>query len=98
MKSADSFTLQLKTKADLLYKYQEKAEVNVSKSHQQPADVSITCFLQVFDDLQKMLSVTTETVDESQRNSSRFPSSPVLQFAVGACVALATVGMGIYVL
>lgn len=56
-----------------------------------------TCFLQVFDDLQKMLSVATEPADPS-RTGAGFPSSPVVQFAMGACVALATVGMGLYIL
>ncbi|XP_029014576.1 heme oxygenase 1a [Betta splendens] len=50
--------------------------------------------IQVFDDLQKMLSVTTET----QRDASGFPSSPIMQFTAGVCVALVTVGTGIYFL
>ncbi|XP_042248956.1 heme oxygenase 1a [Thunnus maccoyii] len=52
--------------------------------------------IQVFDDLQKMLSVTTETVDQSKNNIVNFPSSPIMQFTVGLCVALATIGVGIY--
>uniref|UniRef100_A0A673BPX0 Uncharacterized protein n=1 Tax=Sphaeramia orbicularis TaxID=375764 RepID=A0A673BPX0_9TELE len=57
-------------------------------------------FPQVFDDLQKMLSVTAETTEKSNSNvsslSANFPSSPIMQFTMGMCVALATVGMGIY--
>ncbi|XP_042360165.1 heme oxygenase 1a [Plectropomus leopardus] len=55
--------------------------------------------IQVFDDLQKMLSVTTETADQSERSvvkNTLFPSSPIMQFTVGVCVALTTIGMGIY--
>ncbi|KAM6913913.1 heme oxygenase 1a [Lycodopsis pacificus] len=51
--------------------------------------------IQVFDDLQKMLSVTTEAVDQSAGNVVRtatFPSLPI----VGLCVALTTIGLGIY--
>ncbi|KAI7803213.1 heme oxygenase 1a [Triplophysa rosa] len=51
--------------------------------------------IEVFDDLQKMLSIT----EENSRNdvtSNTFASSPVLQFALGVGVALATVGMGVY--
>uniref|UniRef100_A0A3Q0T3M4 Heme oxygenase n=1 Tax=Amphilophus citrinellus TaxID=61819 RepID=A0A3Q0T3M4_AMPCI len=56
--------------------------------------------IQVFDDLQKMLSVATETVNQP---SDRFPaailrSSPILQYTVGLCLALATIGVGIYAL
>ncbi|XP_026215286.1 heme oxygenase 1a [Anabas testudineus] len=54
--------------------------------------------IQVFDDLQKMLSVTAETVDQSRSKAAGFQSSPIMQFTVGVCVALATVGMGFYVL
>ncbi|XP_023136464.2 heme oxygenase 1a [Amphiprion ocellaris] len=53
--------------------------------------------IQVFDDLQKMLSVTTETADQlPTSSSSSFPSSPIMQFTMGVCVALATIGVGIY--
>ncbi|XP_043956442.1 heme oxygenase 1a [Gambusia affinis] len=53
--------------------------------------------IQVFDDLQKMLSVATET-DQSRSGAgaARFAASPVLQLAVGLCVALATVGAAMY--
>ncbi|XP_067332805.1 heme oxygenase 1a [Channa argus] len=54
--------------------------------------------IQVFDDLQKMLNATAETVEQSQSITAGLLSSPIMQFAVGACVALATVGMGMYVL
>ncbi|XP_035511671.1 heme oxygenase 1a [Morone saxatilis] len=57
--------------------------------------------IQVFDDLQKMLSVTTETVHQSEGNAvktSMFPSSPIMQITVGLCVALTTIGMGLYAL
>lgn len=52
---------------------------------------------QVFDDLQKMLSIATET-DQSRSDvgAARFTASPVLQLAVGLCVALATVGAAMY--
>ncbi|XP_074511726.1 heme oxygenase 1a [Sebastes fasciatus] len=52
--------------------------------------------IQVFDDLQKMLSVTTEAADQSEGNvvkTAMFLSSPII---VGLCVALTTIGMGIY--
>ncbi|RVE69157.1 hypothetical protein OJAV_G00074840 [Oryzias javanicus] len=51
--------------------------------------------IQVFDDLQKMLSVTAET--QSQIPAARLPSSPIMQFTAGLCVALATVGVGMFV-
>ncbi|XP_053299703.1 heme oxygenase 1a [Pleuronectes platessa] len=45
--------------------------------------------IQVFDDLQKMLSVTMATADQSQ---SGFPAAPqISQFTMRLCVALATV-------
>lgn len=55
--------------------------------------------IQVFDDLQKMLSITSEP-DQSKSSSAAtgFPASPVLQLAVGLCVALATIGAGMYAL
>ncbi|KAF3846876.1 hypothetical protein F7725_003954 [Dissostichus mawsoni] len=58
---------------------------------------------QVFDDLQKMLSVTTtEAEDQSEGNAVKsnnmFPSLPSMQFTVGVCVALTTVGLGFYAL
>ncbi|XP_058509774.1 heme oxygenase 1a [Solea solea] len=54
--------------------------------------------IQVFDDLHKMLSVTTATEDESNNNvpTAAFPSSRIMQLTVGVCVTLATIGMGIY--
>uniref|UniRef100_UPI0037E82834 heme oxygenase 1a n=1 Tax=Semicossyphus pulcher TaxID=241346 RepID=UPI0037E82834 len=55
--------------------------------------------IQVFDDLQKMLSVTAETVDQSEGSvvkTSMFPSSPIMQFTVGLCVAMTTIGIGMY--
>ncbi|XP_051569715.1 heme oxygenase-like [Myxocyprinus asiaticus] len=58
--------------------------------------------IEVFDDLQKMLSITEEAFSEKGKNvassthSTNFSSSPVLQFALGVGVALATVGMGVY--
>uniref|UniRef100_A0A3Q2QJC7 Heme oxygenase n=1 Tax=Fundulus heteroclitus TaxID=8078 RepID=A0A3Q2QJC7_FUNHE len=55
--------------------------------------------IQVFDDLQKMLSITTE-MDQSKSNAAatRFPASPILQITIGLCVALATIGAGVYAL
>ncbi|XP_020514571.1 heme oxygenase 1a [Labrus bergylta] len=55
--------------------------------------------IQVFDDLQKMLSVAAETSDQSESGgvkTSLFLSSPVIQFTVGVCVALTTIGVGLY--
>ncbi|TRY91407.1 hypothetical protein DNTS_018788 [Danionella cerebrum] len=55
--------------------------------------------IDVFDDLQKMLSITEEASgsDATCRIESRsFSSSPVLQFALGVGITLATVGMGVY--
>ncbi|XP_037552938.1 heme oxygenase-like [Nematolebias whitei] len=56
--------------------------------------------IQVFDDLQKMLSIATETADQSERSlqTSRLPASPIMQFTVGLCLTLATIGAGMYVL
>ncbi|KAI3360155.1 hypothetical protein L3Q82_014471, partial [Scortum barcoo] len=57
--------------------------------------------IQVFDDLQKMLSVTTEIAGQSQGSAvktSMLPSSPIMQFTVGVCIALTTIGMGLYAL
>ncbi|CAK6960352.1 heme oxygenase 1a [Scomber scombrus] len=54
--------------------------------------------IQVFDDLQKMLSVTTDPVDQSQNNAVNFPSSPLMRITVGFCIALASVGVGFYAL
>ncbi|XP_028310617.1 heme oxygenase 1a [Gouania willdenowi] len=63
---------------------------------------AVTAFelnIQVFDDLQKMLSITTETAKQSHKSPPAvFPSSPVVQFAVGVCVTLVTIGAGIYAL
>ncbi|XP_069557169.1 heme oxygenase 1a [Brachyistius frenatus] len=54
--------------------------------------------IQVFDDLQKMLSVTTGTAEHTNGNfpTAAFPPSSIMQFTVGLCVALATIGVGIY--
>ncbi|RXN19983.1 heme oxygenase-like protein [Labeo rohita] len=58
--------------------------------------------IEVFDDLQKMLSITQEAssekgnATESKTASNAFSSSPVLQFALGVGITLATVGMGVY--
>ncbi|KAM6956890.1 heme oxygenase 1a [Aplochiton taeniatus] len=57
--------------------------------------------IQVFDDLQKMLSLTNETKEPPSAPTLRFaesmlPSSPLLQFTMGICITLATVGMGMY--
>ncbi|XP_068575269.1 heme oxygenase 1a [Cebidichthys violaceus] len=51
--------------------------------------------IQVFDDLQKMLSVTTETVDQSAGSVAKTATFPALPI-VGLCVALTTIGLGIY--
>ncbi|XP_056263782.1 heme oxygenase 1a isoform X2 [Pseudoliparis swirei] len=54
--------------------------------------------IQVFDDLQKMLSVATETADQSGGSvvkTATFPYLPTMH-AVGLCVVIATIGLGIY--
>ncbi|XP_076853335.1 heme oxygenase 1a [Brachyhypopomus gauderio] len=58
--------------------------------------------ISVFEDLQKMLSITEQASGDHGR--AKTPTTPltaisrssVAQFTLGACVALATVGMGIY--
>ncbi|KTG41386.1 hypothetical protein cypCar_00026898 [Cyprinus carpio] len=54
--------------------------------------------IEVFDDLQKMLSITGEASSDKGNNAATktFSSSPVLQFALGVGITLATVGMGVY--
>lgn len=62
--------------------------------------------LQVFDDLQKMLSVTEDTLQNCsthskpvqmlQINGSLNKTIPLLRMVLGLFVALATVSMGIY--
>ncbi|XP_052405835.1 heme oxygenase 1a [Carassius gibelio] len=64
-------------------------------------DEATTAFelnIEVFDDLQKMLSITGEASSDkgNEAKSKRFSSSPVLQFALGVGLTLATVGMGVY--
>ncbi|XP_056143981.1 heme oxygenase 1a [Lampris incognitus] len=56
--------------------------------------------IQVFDDLQKMLSLTADAEHRTKVNI-HFPTSfipSLTQFTVGICAALATVGVGMYVL
>ncbi|CAB1342006.1 unnamed protein product [Coregonus sp. 'balchen'] len=55
--------------------------------------------IQVFDDLQKMLSVTEEAYGDQKKTKTPafIPSSSIVQLSLGICVALATVGIGIYV-
>ncbi|KAK5856763.1 hypothetical protein PBY51_008335 [Eleginops maclovinus] len=66
------------------------------------ANTAFLLNIQVFDDLQKMLSVTTEAADQSEGNAGKtknmFLSLPSMQFTVGVCVALTTVGLGLYAL
>lgn len=67
----------------------------------------VTCVFQVFDDLQKMLSVTENQLQNSSTHSKpektlQLPgtiinTSPLLRMVLGLFVALATVSMGIYV-
>ncbi|XP_017271959.1 heme oxygenase 1a [Kryptolebias marmoratus] len=56
--------------------------------------------IQVFNDLQKMLSVTTETAGQSERSlrTPGLPASPVMQLTVGLCLAAAIVGAGMFAL
>uniref|UniRef100_A0AAZ1Y4L2 Heme oxygenase n=1 Tax=Oreochromis aureus TaxID=47969 RepID=A0AAZ1Y4L2_OREAU len=74
----------------------EKEKAAVLEEAVQAFDFSV----QVFDDLQKMLSVATETADQHKDRSpaAALPSSPIVQFTVGLCVALATIGVGMYAL
>ncbi|XP_035603778.1 heme oxygenase 1a [Oncorhynchus keta] len=55
--------------------------------------------IQVFNDLQKMLSVTEEAYGDQEKaeTPATIPSLSIMQLSLGICVALATVGMGIYV-
>ncbi|XP_021413885.2 heme oxygenase 1a [Oncorhynchus mykiss] len=55
--------------------------------------------IQVFNDLQKMLSVTEEAYGDQEKaeTPATIPSLSIVQLSLGICVALATVGMGIYV-
>ncbi|XP_062874939.1 heme oxygenase 1a [Trichomycterus rosablanca] len=58
--------------------------------------------IEVFEDLQKMLSITEENSGQSGTAGPTTPlealsRSPIIQFTFGVCVALATVGMGVYV-
>ncbi|XP_012681196.2 heme oxygenase 1a [Clupea harengus] len=59
--------------------------------------------IEMFDDLQKILSLTEDTdvlkKDETTATNQKtilYQYHPIFQFTVGVCVALATVGMGIY--
>ncbi|XP_076121428.1 heme oxygenase 1a [Alosa pseudoharengus] len=55
--------------------------------------------IEMFDDLQKMLSLTKGTdvlKDTSTTANQKTLYNPVLQFTAGVCVALATIGMGMY--
>uniref|UniRef100_A0A1A7WWL4 Heme oxygenase n=1 Tax=Iconisemion striatum TaxID=60296 RepID=A0A1A7WWL4_9TELE len=56
--------------------------------------------IHVFDDLQKMLSITAETANQSQSSlpTTMLPASPIMQFTVGLCLALAMIGAGMYAL
>ncbi|XP_068435228.1 heme oxygenase 1a [Clinocottus analis] len=62
---------------------------------------AVTAFelnIQVFDDLQKMLSVTTEAADQSAGSdfkTARLTFLPRMH-TVGLCVAIATIGLGFY--
>lgn len=65
------------------------------------ANIGLSLFFpncQVFDDLEKMLSVTTEMPEAVDRKTSVFPASPVVQLTVGLCVALTSIGLGMYAL
>lgn len=74
----------------------EKEKVAVLEEAVQAFELNI----RVFDDLQKMLSVATETADQHKDRSPAaiLPSSSIVQFTVGLCVALATIGVGMYAL
>ncbi|XP_063039755.1 heme oxygenase 1a [Engraulis encrasicolus] len=55
--------------------------------------------IEMFDDLQKILSVAANTDasnEEDTEASQKTLQHPIFQFTVGVCVALATVGVGIY--
>ncbi|XP_026181427.1 heme oxygenase 1a [Mastacembelus armatus] len=76
---------------------------SIELTEQQRAEVlqeAVAAFefnIQVFDDLQKMLSFAAEA-DQSKSNAANFSSVPIMQFTMGVCVALATIGLGIYAL
>lgn len=54
--------------------------------------------LQVFDDLQKMLNLTNDTVEQSDVSIVKvLQRSPIMQLTVGLCVSL-TIGLGFYIL
>lgn len=67
----------------------------------------VTCVFQVFDDLEKMLSVHENQLQNTSTHSKRektvqvpgtiINTSPLLRMVLGLFVALATVSMGIYV-
>ncbi|XP_034395698.1 heme oxygenase 1a [Cyclopterus lumpus] len=71
---------------------EERAEVL------QEAVAAFELNIQVFDDLQKMLSVATETADQSAGSGVKTGTFPYLStmHTVGLCVAIATIGLGIY--
>lgn len=54
--------------------------------------------IQVFDDLQKMLSVTSESAEKSKESSRSAIFSPAssVRLTMGLCVGLVTVGIGLY--
>ncbi|XP_030649589.1 heme oxygenase 1a [Chanos chanos] len=58
--------------------------------------------IEVFEDLQKMLSITEDTSGDKPKDnpfnltSKNISSFPGIQFTLGICVALVTVGMGLY--
>nr|UJO50637.1 heme oxygenase [Cyprinus carpio] len=88
-----------------LYRSRMNSIELTEQQRQDLLDEATTAFelnIEVFDDLQKMLSITEEASSEkgndatSKTLSKTFSSSPVLQFALGVGITLATVGMGVY--
>lgn len=54
--------------------------------------------IQVFDDLQKMLIVTSESAEKHKESSQSgfFPPASSVQLTVGLCVGLVSLGIGLY--
>ncbi|KAF7698083.1 heme oxygenase 1a [Silurus meridionalis] len=74
------------------------------EEHRKVLDEAVRAFefnIEVFDDLQKMLSITEASGGSGNQNGQTTPltaisGSPVIQFTLGLGVVLATVAMGVY--
>lgn len=102
----DTACVAFKTSHSVVAWEEDKEEAaTLRKLHHQQKARKVTAetlfFPQVFDDLQKMLTITEENNKQSESSvakASVLASSPIMQFTLGLCVALTTVGMGMYVL